>query len=119
MKKIIEILGVEAEKLSPELFAALNLPIDEALNKVGAIEKDAQKFVSTSQQFDANIEKAKEALGTGNLRGNLAILEGLDKGTDDLETLARDINEVTDVSAKLDAKYSKCQYSSFNFGYGS
>ena len=106
MKKIVDILGVEAKKLSPELFAMLLLPIDQALSKVGGLEKDAQEFVSTSQQFDANIEKAKEALGSGNLRGNLGILDSLDKGVSDLETLAGNLGEVTDVASKLDAQFA-------------
>jgi len=106
MQKIIDTLGEEAKKLSPELRAALNLPIAEALSTLGTLEEDARTFVSTASQFDATLTSAKESLGSGNLRGNIVILGELEAQVKAQEALGEKIKEVTDLREKQDKAFA-------------
>lgn len=105
IRKIIDNLGAEAKELSPTLRAALNLPIEQALEKVSQLETQAFSFTSMTNQFSAQIEKAQEALGNDNLSASLAILKPLENTRDALVSIAKESGELTNAQKDLDKAF--------------
>ena len=106
VEKIIEELGDEAKALSPELFKALGLPIEEAIQKISTMETQALEFTSATSQFSAQIEQVQKALGSGNLEAALELTKPLENQKVRLEEIAEKTNEVTDAQKTLDEAFA-------------
>ena len=106
VEKIIEELGDEAKALSPELFKALGLPIEEAIQKISTMETQALEFTSATSQFSAQIEQVQKALGSGNLQAALELTKPLENQKVRLEEIAEKTNEVTDAQKTLDEAFA-------------
>ena len=106
VEKIIEELGDEAKALSPELFKALGLPIEDAIEKISTMETQALEFTSATSQFSAQIEQVQKALGSGNLQAALELTKPLENQKVRLEEIAEKTNEVTDAQKTLDEAFA-------------
>ena len=106
VEKIIEELGDEAKALSPELFKALGLPIEDAIKKISTMETQALEFTSATSQFSAQIEQVQKALGSGNLQAALELTKPLENQKVRLEEIADKTNEVTDAQKTLDEAFA-------------
>ena len=106
VEKIIEELGDEAKALSPELFKALGLPIEDAIAKISTMETQALEFTSATSQFSAQIEQVQKSLGSGNLEAALKLTEPLEGQKVRLEEIAEKTNEVTDAQKTLDEAFA-------------
>ena len=106
VEKIIEELGDEAKALSPELFKALGLPIEDAIKKISTMETQALEFTSATSQFSAQIEQVQKALGSGNLDAALELTKPLENQKVRLEEIADKTNEVTDAQKTLDEAFA-------------
>ena len=106
VEKIIEELGDEAKALSPELFKALGLPIEDAIQKISTMETQALEFTSATSQFSAQIEQVQKALGSGNLQAALELTKPLENQKIRLEEIAEKTNEVTDAQKTLDEAFA-------------
>ena len=99
-------VGRRSKALSPELFKALGLPIEDAIEKISTMETQALEFTSATSQFSAQIEQVQKALGSGNLQAALELTKPLENQKVRLEEIAEKTNEVTDAQKTLDEAFA-------------